>query len=330
MLEKLKDKVAVFPLGSQRSFLEDTAQAFTVDRIAQICDCSTRTIRDWRREKSSMGYLALKRLCAVRKIPIPKEVATRSRYAHVRAAGRLGAQVVMQKYGRVPVDEAHRKLRWQKWWDTDGKHEDSPLFRAKQVHFPEHSEMFAEFIGIMLGDGGLSERQVYITLHHIDDLQYSVFVRDLMSRLFKVRPRMYHQPRKSVNSVVISRSVLVQFLHREGLPIGNKVRQEVDVPAWIKKNKKYSLACVRGLVDTDGSIFTHRYTVNGKQYSYKKLGFTSRSAPLRRSVAHILERLGMSSRISGYDVRLDSLDDMKKYFSVVGSHNPKHLKRYAK
>ncbi|MBM3261606.1 hypothetical protein FJY93_04280 [Candidatus Kaiserbacteria bacterium] len=330
MAEKLNDKVSVFPAGAQKAFLEEVEQAFTIDRIAQICDCSTRTIRDWRREKFPMRYLALKRLCAVRKIPIPREVTIRSRYAHVRVAGLLGAQATIQKYGRVPVDEMYRKIRWQEWWDTNGQHKDSPLFRTKQVYFPEHSETFAEFMGIMLGDGGLSERQVFITLHHIDDLQYSLFVRNLMAHLFKVRPRMYHQPRKSVNSVVISRSALVQFLHREGLPVGNKVRQEADVPTWIKKNKKYSLACVRGLVDTDGSIFTHRYTVNGKQYSYTKLGFTSRSAPLRRSVAHILEKLGMSPRISGYDVRLDSIDDLKRYFSIVGSHNPKHLKRYGK
>jgi len=330
MLEKLRKEVAVFPLGSQRSFLEDTARSFPIDRIAQICKCSTRTIRDWRREKFPMQYLALKRLCAVRGIPVPSEVVVRDRYAHVRTAGLLGAQAVMQKYGCVPVDEEYRKQRWREWWNTNGTSGNNSLFRRKDVCFPKRNEVFAEFIGIMLGDGGLSERQVSVTLHHIDDLQYSHFVRDMMSQLFKVCPGVYHSPKKSVNTLVISRSDLVQFLHRQGLPIGNKVRQQCDIPDWIKKNKEFSLACVRGLIDTDGSVFTHRYIVNGKQYSYKKLGFTSRSAPLRRSSAHILETLGMSPRMSGYDVRLDSINDMKKYFSLIGSHNPKHLKRYAK
>jgi len=36
----------------------------------------------------------------------------------------------------------------------------------------------------------------------------------------------------------------------------------------------------------------------------------------------------MRARISGYDVRLEGIADMQKYFSLVGTHNPKHLKRY--
>jgi len=101
------------------------------------------------------------------------------------------------------------------------------------------------------------------------------------------------------------------------------------MPPWIKKSKKYSIACIRGLVDTDGSVIKHRYKVNGRWYIYKKLSFCSRSRPLQLSVAKILADLGMKARITGYDVRLESVADVKTYFTIVGSSNPKHLKRYA-
>jgi len=44
-----------------------------------------------------------------------------------------------------------------------------------------------------------------------------------------------------------------------------------------------------------------------------------------------MKNLGLNPRFSqNKDVRLDSVSDMKKYFGIVGSHNPKHLKRYEK
>lgn len=142
-------------------------------------------------------------------------------------------------------------------------------------------------------------------------------------------PRLYHSPKDSTFDIVVSRVELVRYLHSLGLPIGNKVKQQFDIPEWIKRNQRFAVACVRGLVDTDGSVFMHNYISKGRQYHYKKLSFTSRSLPLQMSVAKILTDLGMRARVSGYDVRLDSIADVQKYFSIIGSHNPKHLKRYA-
>lgn len=179
-----------------------------------------------------------------------------------------------------------------------------------------------------MGDGGISNYQMVVTLHDTTDLKYAGFVMRLAEKLFGVRPSVYHHTKYAANNIVISRRELVQFLHRAGLPIGNKVRQRFDMPKWVKRSRKLSVACVRGLVDTDGCVIIHRYRVRGKLYQYKKLSFTSRSRPLQQSVAKILAGLGMRARISGYDVRLDSILDMQKYFSLVGTHNPKHLKRY--
>ncbi len=112
--------------------------------------------------------------------------------------------------------------------------------------------------------------------------------------------------------------------------MGNKVQQQVDVPSWIKKKKSYSVACLRGLIDTDGGIIKHRYTVGGKKYCYKKLSFINSSIPLVLFVLKMLKQLGMSPRITrnGKESRLDSQADMKKYFHIIGSSNPKHLNRW--
>lgn len=275
-----------------------------------------------------MQLLCARSLSKHAHIPLPKNVVIRNRYEHVRRAGRKGAEAVMAKYGRVPIDEASRRERWQKWWEKIGQFRQPPQFQAKPIHKPPKSVELAEFIGTMMGDGGMHKYQSVITLHHIDDREYIDFVSRRIQKLFRIKPALYHIPRSSVFNIVVSRAEIVTYLHSLGLPVGNKVKQQFDIPEWIKKNRKYSIACIRGLVDTDGSVFTHSYKVKGKWYHYKKLSFCSRSQPLQHSVAKILTDLGMRARISGYDVRLDSIADVKKYFALVGSSNPKHLKRY--
>ena len=86
---------------------------------------------------------------------------------------------------------------------------------------------------------------------------------------------------------------------------------------------------MRGLIDTDGCVFTHRYKVNGKWYNYRKLSFKSHSKSLCQSVVNILEENGLNPRLAQKrDVRLDSIEDVQKYFRLIGFNNPKNLKRY--
>lgn len=330
MAKSFKDEYAIFPTGAQRSLFESLAGQFSVAEMARICACSERTIRDWRREKFPIQLAAMRALCKAAHMTPPKNITIRHRYSHLKSASRKGMRTVVAKYGRIPVDEERRTAGWKKWWEAKGKSHLSPILQPKSIRKPEKNALLAEFIGIMMGDGGISQYQAVITLHHKDDLAYSRFVVSLMQKLFGVMPRVYHSPKDSTNNIVTSRRILVEFLHKMGLPIGNKIRQDLDIPIWIKKEKKLLIACLRGLMDTDGSVLIHSYKSKGKLYSYKKLSFCSHSVPLQKSVAKILADFGMRPRLDGYNVRLESVSDVKKYFSIVGSNNPKHLIRYSR
>lgn len=296
--------------------------------MARISNCSERTIRDWRREKFSVSFTAIQALSAKTRVPIPKKIRVHDAYEHNAMASKMGIVAVIKKYGRIPGNEEYRKKQWHLWWESIGKFEKNPIFRAKPVHKPKCSIELAEFIGIMMGDGSISTYQVVVTLHHTDDLEYASFVAILIKKLFRLTPSIYHSPKYSVNDIVVSRKELVQYLHELGLPIGNKVKQQFDIPEWIKRNRKFASACLRGLVDTDGSVFTHRYRAKSTWYAYKKLSFTTASGPLRESVYALMQKFGLHPRIAGNNVRLDRIEDMKRYFSDIGSHNPKHLRRY--
>ncbi|HEY4500862.1 MAG TPA: LAGLIDADG family homing endonuclease [Candidatus Paceibacterota bacterium] len=328
MAKAIKNRRVIFPSGKQRAFLEYVGEKLTTAEMAKISNCSERTVREWRREKFSMPLAVVNAFSAQARVSVPKSIRIQDAYSHIARASKMGLAAVIKKYGGIPRNEKYREEQWRIWWETIGKFEKNIILKPKAVHRPRRSTELAEFVGIMMGDGGISKYQVAITLHHIDDLEYASFVASLIKKLFRVTPSIYHSPKYSVNDIVVSRKELVQYLHELGLPIGNKVKQQFDIPAWIKRDQKLAIACVRGLVDTDGSIFTHRYKVKDKWYAYKKLSFTSASEPLRKSVHSILQKFGFHSRKTGSDVRLDSVKDMKQYFSVIGSHNPKHLRRY--
>ena len=330
MAEKFNYKRVIFPDGKQGRFIEKVLVKIPLQKAMSLCGLSARTIRDWRREKFSMDYKSLKILCRHIKLSIPHNIKLQDRYWCVVKGASKGGEAIMQKYGRVGGDPEYRKMKWREWWEREGKYKKySVVGTSKPIKTPSFSEDLAEFVGIILGDGGISRYQMVITLHMIDDKEYGNFICNLAKELFGVPVGIHSDKKNSVIDYVISRIELIRLLKKLGLKEGNKVKQQVDIPDWIKKNKKYSIACVRGLVDTDGCIFTHRYKVKHKIYSYKKLSFTSRSGPLRLSVFRILNSLDIKSRLDNdYDVMIDAQQDTSKYFRVIGSHNPKHLKRY--
>jgi transcriptional regulator with XRE-family HTH domain len=333
MVESFNGKRVKFLKGKQRKFIKDCSESLGLkgSELANLLGMSIRTLSDWKREKFLLPLKQALLLEKASRVKFPKNLEIRDKFWYTHNGSSEGGIAVYKKYGRIGGDPEYRKQRWYEWWEREGKYKQHPLINApKTIEKPNFSEELAEFTGIILGDGGITQRQVTITLHSKDDREYSKFVIKLIKKLFDVPIGIYRDKNYSAVNLVVSRSELVRFcIKKLGLKIGNKVKQQVDIPDWIKKNSKYAIACTRGLVDTDGSIFTHKYRVNYKLYSYKKLSFASMSKPLRTSVFNVLQKHGMSPRFAqNRDVRLDSKKDMETYFGLIGSHNPKHLNRY--
>lgn len=326
-----------FAAGEQGHFLSETQARLgkSWKEIAAIIDVHPRCLRDWAREKFRISEVAARKLSKISGVRVPKAAKQVGWRKHLRAASSAGQLAIKEKYKvssiRELVNEQHRRSQWEKWWKKIGQYQIHPILnRSKPIKKPRFSKQLAEFVGIVLGDGGISKNQIVITHHRFDDYLFGQFVRSLIYSLFTVKPSTHEHKDGLATNIIISRVQLVKyFVDVVGLKIGNKVRHQIEVPAWIKNNFEYCIACTRGLIDTDGSVFTHRYKVKGKQYAYKKLGFTNRSQPLKLFVYDVLRQAGMHPRMDGnYEIRLDSKNDMRNYFRVIGTHNPKHLKRY--
>ncbi len=192
------------------------------------------------------------------------------------------------------------------------------------------SEYSAEFFGIMLGDGHLGKEQIQITLSTIVDKQYAIYVINLYKIIFGYKPKMFKKSDCNALCIYKNSVKLVNLLVKNGLKIGNKVKQQVSVPEWIVKNKRYSRLCCRGLMDTDGCIVIHKYKVNGKLYKYKKLIFTNHSIPLSDFVFNTLKSIGLNPkmviRLEKRRVWLYNSNEVIKYLDIIGSSNYRLLK----
>ncbi len=151
----------------------------------------------------------------------------------------------------------------------------------KQIKYPAKSPLLAEFIGILLGDGGFSRYQVHVTFNRETDKRYADFIQEAIRDLFSTSSFIVSGGAGDKgDDIVVSSRNLVEFLQDLGLKEGHKIRNEVNIPNWIMKNSEFSISCLRGLMDTDGSFYQYRHKVNGKSYLNFSICFTSYSPSL--------------------------------------------------
>ncbi|PIP86977.1 hypothetical protein COW81_02595 [Candidatus Campbellbacteria bacterium CG22_combo_CG10-13_8_21_14_all_36_13] len=328
-----RESRVLFSFGDQKRFLETVKEKSNMkwETIANVINIHDRTLRDWRNEKYTMPLSAVKKLSQTFSISVPKKIIVKNWGSHLSEAGKKGGIIRYKKYGHVTLNEKERKKAWEKWWNEKGRFSKNTVIgKALPVTKPDYSESLAEFIGVVLGDGSISKNQIVIYLHKDDDREYGKFVSSLTKELFKIPVGIYQHKTSNNTNYIISRIGLVNyFTEHLGMSIGNKVKQQVDIPVWIKCNPKYARACVRGLIDTDGCFFIHQYNVGGKKYSYNKILYTSRSKPLLNSVFEILKSNKIKGRFSKKDnVWLDSKESVEKYLRLFGTNNPKHLNKF--
>lgn len=333
MPEKINSKRLIFPSGEQALFLTTAKERLSLSwpKFARSIEVHPRVLNDWKREVGSMSAIAGERITDITGIKLPDNVRLEEPFWYTSSGGKKSGRLLYEKNGSVGGDSQYRKLQWQKWWEETGyKNNLGSFAEQKGISIPLPSEQLAELAGIILGDGGITSRQIKITLDSLNDNDYIAYVTELFIDLFGVVPSIRKNATARAIDIVISRTKLVEFWERMGIPHGNKTKRQADIPLWIKKSEEFQVACVRGLMDTDGCIFNECHTIKGKKYCYPRISFVNRSQPLLNSVCEILTNRGFGAKIrGGRAVTLEKREDVIRYFTVVGTHNPKHAKRFA-
>ncbi len=206
-------------------------------------------------------------------------------YWYVTKGARKGALRRMELYGRsFGTPEGRRKgglnsIKSHKRLATG-------FYPRKDVLTPRKTEPLAELIGAAMGDGGINPYQLKIYLNIKTDKQYSLYLKQLIETLFKISVSIKENPKESVIVLCANGVKLVKILHRLGLPIGDKNEQGLDIPSWIYQKRGWQLACLRGLLDTDGCTYIDHHTYKDKRYGHCRLGYT----PTRTTKHRVLLR----------------------------------------
>lgn len=318
-----------FISGQQKNFLDEVfnKSEFSTKALAKIANIHPRSFRDWKREELTMTLSAAEKFVTLFKVSLPedKKILIHRWQKAKKSASRIGGLALFRKNGSPATLEGRRKGGIKA---IANLRRNGFIPYVKKYRLPIGlNEKLAEYVGIMLGDGGITAGQFNITLNSVVDREYVYFVSQLEKNLFGEEPKLYKRKDSKALVLYYNSRFLIRYLLSIGLKIGNKVKQQVDAPDWIKSSLIYRIACVRGLMDTDGGVFLHKYNVNGKEYVYRKICFTNRSIPLLMFVKKTLEELGFTpklvSKVANKKVWLYNINEVKAYLKKVGTNNPR-------
>ncbi|MBR9682208.1 MAG: hypothetical protein GOV02_00890 [Candidatus Aenigmarchaeota archaeon] len=182
----------------------------------------------------------------------------------------------------------------------------------------------AEFIGILLGDGNIyiqestGNYQIRIAFDAIKEIGFLKYVNKLIEKLFDTT--FYTKYHRTVNVMYLCKGSKEIC---SGLKI---ILPKNRIPNWIFQDSKMLSSCIRGLIDTDGSIFR----MSRKDPHLLRIGFKNTNQGLLKDFKNGLEILGYhpSKIICKESVFLSRQGEIKKYIKDIRFNNPKHIKRY--
>lgn len=317
-----------FAKGAQARFLFAIRKHLNLSwpQLSERINIHPRCLSDWRRERYTLPKSVFNRLVelAGESIHIPRYRVLPDFWS-IEKAARKGGLVVAEKYGGPGTPEGRvrgGRISQEQRRKYPEKYRQLGCNVKKVFAKPPHSEKLAELVGILLGDGAISNYQVRVTLDRNVDREYATFVRNLMYDVFGERPSFMERSEDNTIALTISGAGLVEVLEQVGLKRGNKIAHQIDFPKWTRSKRNYEIACVRGLFDTDGGLYFHHKV----QRNYLGWCFSSSSKPLLQSVMDILLSLGFNAKKAGENkIYMYSLEHISRYMNVVSSHNPKNF-----
>lgn len=316
----------IFEKGNQKQFLLQVKEKLSLSwgEIAHRVNLSPRTLRDWEKEKFIAKKEILLKLSEMSNIALPLIIEERREWWSAYQHGRKGALSRLKKYGPPGTPEGRRKgglVSQQLRRENPEYYRRLGCIVRNEFKIPKQSMALAEFVGIMLGDGAITDSQATISLSLKNDTQYGGYVKTHLEKLFGRKPSVYKRIDDGTLIIQFSGVNLIEFCLKIGLVKGNKIRAQVDIPRWIKNKTPYYIACLRGLFDTDGCIYLHKHWTKGIHYRNLGLCFTSHSKPLLHSFNQGLLRLGLRTTIKPNRIFMYSQDQIQKFFETVQPRN---------
>ena len=206
------------------------------------------------------------------------------------------------------------------------------------------SKGLAEFYGAMMGDGCLSKYYsnyakqdifcILLTGHTHDDKYYEKTIRPIFKKEFGINGCIRYKKKDNVVRFETNSKRIFDFLHNMGFPIG--LKGNIKIPKNIFENNDLAICCIRGIFDTDGSIYkrySKKYKNHAKKYDYKNIQFKMSSKNIIYQIKDILNRNNIiTSNIrknkETFVLMIHRQDHIEKFFKLIKPSNPHYIERY--
>jgi len=196
------------------------------------------------------------------------------------------------------------------------------------------NEKSAELIGVILGDGHIHTKSNLITITgSLEDLEYyQNRVTPLFESLFSQTPKLKRRrDRNSYYLMICSKEIFNFFVNSVGLRRGSK--KNASIPKAIYSDKKFMIAFLRGLFDTDGCI---KFSKQSKNINYyPRIQIALRKSPMAYELGELFGRLGIKfgkweeQRFSGIVFyQISGRTNANKWFKEISPQNVVHITKY--
>jgi len=196
----------------------------------------------------------------------------------------------------------------------------------------------AELIGIIIGDGNIyrkySKYRIGFTGNIINDRLYFEYIKRLIESEWKKKARIFIGGRW-LRIVINSKDFCNMLVDDIGLPYGKGKGEKVKIPQKIFEDWNLAKHTLRGIVDTDGSVFVSK---KPRIERYPCIEITTTSFELAKQIKYLLEEksfrvnkirksLSKLSKLDTYRIALNGQTNLKLWIEEIGFSNPYKLGR---
>ncbi len=179
--------------------------------------------------------------------------------------------------------------------------------------------------------------RIGLTGHPILDRGYYNYLSEIAYRTFGKRPYKFKVHYGGLCFILQQKGAFL-FLKKIGLPSGPKARTITIPKPILRKGWKYTRCTIRGIFDTDGTLFFSKKTY--KEPVYPTIEISTSSGALARQLSDILCRhsfrvsmrrhLREYSTGAEYHIAMHGVKMLEKWFNEVGSSNSRHMDKFLK
>jgi len=200
------------------------------------------------------------------------------------------------------------------------------------------SKELAELVGIIMGDGNIYRKYNKYRIGFVGDIVndklYFDYIKSLIEKEWKKEARIFIGGR-GIRIVINSKETCLMLINDLGLPFGEGKGEKVTIPKIIAKDWNLVRHTIRGIIDTDGSVFVSK---KPRIEKYPCIEISTTSPKLAEQLKQILEERGFRvnkirksmsklSKLVTNRIVLNGKENLRKLVNEIGFSNPYKLER---